>query len=220
MFEIIRIADYIAMISPVILSLGSIIGLAIFDNFRKDQKILIFYIIIMLFIDKLANYMWFIQGNNLILVPLSSFIELVSFFLFIYFSSLKVNIIYIFIFCLIVALNITEFIFCKFNDFNQLQIYSLTLNPLFILVFYISYLIKKIINDDLESRNILTYIFPIYLTISALINLPLNFLINYRDPSVFWIWIPRSINIIGFYFVIVYSLWKFGKTQKLLSFGF
>lgn len=216
MLEIQNIAEYISNISPIILSLGSIIGVLLLNKINNNNKILIVYIFLMFTLDRIAYYLYLNQGNNLILYPITTLIDLV----FIYSYLKNKSIIIKFLFAIFICFTIYEFFSRNFKDYKELQVFSLTLNPIFLLITYIIQLIKKLINDELDFKNPVLYILPFYLTISALIYLPLNFLINYKDEAVYFIWITNTINISVFYFVIVLHLWKSGKTQKLLSFGF
>lgn len=212
------IADLLSYLSPIFLLVVLIMGLLVFFNRKKTDnkiKIIIVFLSGSLLIDLCSRLSSIWIGSNLIFINIYGCFELIT--LYYYLRQLKKIYPnwYHYLFYFILAYNIVEFFFVDFYDYTNFQSYSKTINSLFLLIVSITVTQNAIRFDKIKVIDKILMYMPIYFTISGLIGLPVNLLVNFIDETVYVVWSINVINIMIFYFVILLVLWKYGKIQKL-----
>lgn len=214
--------DLFSYISPIIIVIGLIMGFYVLKNKDKRSssllKILAF-LLGSLLIDILSRLSSKFLGSNLFFINIYSLFELIILF---YYLKTKKRLFpkwYIFVFFALIAFNLYELLTVDFINFMEFQSYSKTINSLFLLIVTITLILNIIRFDRDDLMNSILFILPIYLTINAIIGLPLNLLVNFIDETVYYMWWVNCLNVITFYSVIIFSIWKFGKTRKTSFFG-
>ena len=105
------------------------------------------------------------------------------------------------------------------QNLQSFQSYAKVLIAFLIVImsfYYIIYQIKR--EYQIENRN-LVFVIIAYFSLELIFLLPLNFLINYNSPIVFYIWYVRfSVNLL-FYIYLIRFIWKNGKMQKQSQLG-
>lgn len=209
-----QIIDYISFVTPIILLIG-VFSYIYVKNKTNTNRLILYLFLFGLIIDILSRIFAKIYNNNLIFINIYTIIDLIILYLIIKENSTNFKKYYHLIFSLVVLFNLYEFTSINFSNPIEYQSYSKSLNSIFLLFLSLIQIIKAINLDLTNNKKYSILIFLcIYLTFSAFLNIPINFLINYSNYTIFIIWLINSININLFYSYLIYYIWKSGKTQK------
>lgn len=212
MVNLYYIANIITYLSPIILLIGSIMGITFTLQKKYNVIVLTIYFIAHLFIDSISRICSILYGSNLIFINLYALCNLIILYFFINsFNSQKSKISSL-IFYFLIAFNLYELLTLNFKQFELYQSYSNTINSIFLLILIVLQFQKNININSIHTK--IRILLLSYFSINSLLNLPLNLLINYTDDSIFLIWLFNMINTIVLYCFLIYYLWKCGKIQK------
>lgn len=205
--------DYTSYITPIVLVFAILLSYKR-KNFDYTVKVLFYYCMLGLTNDILSRLSSRLMGSNLIYINIYNLIELVCLYLIIKSNSIHINKLYNYIFGIFILYNAFEFWVIDFNNFEQYQSYSRSINSIFLLIITLIHITKDLKKDEEFYLSKLFTFLIIYLTFSAFINLPINYLVNYDNIVIFIIWFLNMLNINIFYIFIVYHLWENGKIQR------
>lgn len=159
-------------------------------------------------LDITSRLFSFFYGSNLIFININSLTELLFLIFYIKQFSKRPQPLITAVFVAVLMFNFFELLTIDFNDFETFQTYSKTINSLFTLLLFIYYTIKNIRDFKANIPYKLNLIFITYFSISIVVNLPLNFLVNEAYRSVLFIWFINIINVSILYSSIIYSLYN------------
>lgn len=208
-------------LSPVVLFTGILVSLYYYPVLDRMHKWIFYYLIIMLTVDLgsriLGNF-----GSNLIILPVYSLLEVVVITIFYYkllFKAQHKLLKYLCCFvCLYIIWEIIELL--KVNT-NQFQSYAKVADNFIVISLALVFFHEKI-NMFKEAKwdNFrFNAVVLVYFFITMLFFLPINFLINESSGLKFYFWFVTNILIVLFYSYLTHSIWKNGRTRKLLPFG-
>jgi hypothetical protein len=207
-----NIIENINITNPII----AIIGLVLY-LYKKPKFIIADYIftflLLGLIIDLISRYLAHVYNNNLICINIFNLIELTLMFLIIQKISIKLSKTYTYIAILLLIFNLYELFTANFSNPLLYQSYSKSINSLFLLLLALIQLYKSIKDDNNVKNRISLIVLTIFLTLNSFLNLPINFLINYNNYVIFFIWLINTLNANFLYSYFVYLIWKDGKTQ-------
>lgn len=207
--------DVFTYISPVVLSIGVILGLYNYKKLDKTNKLLFIYLLISLLIDFTARYLGYVKANNLILWPLLSILELLIFSKIYQQYSKKKKLIN-FLFGIGALYIIIEIIYVDTYNITEYQSYSKVISSVFIVFMVLIYIFDRI-NEELKSIKSNLYLgiaILIYFSLNVVLLLPMNFLINEGSNLTLYIWLVYLIMTIMFYSFLNYLIWKSGRNQR------
>ncbi len=209
--------DFLTLCSPAILLLGVIVGLIYYTRLENIHRILLAYLLMALIIDFFSRYLGLYHHNNLILIPIFAFFELIilSHLYFKHLLVVKNRFWIIGIGCLLIF-NLFE-IFTLINvDPANFFCLSRVLNSMAIVVMSIVFYIKQIADEyPLKSGFMLlnTIIFA-FQSLNLILYLPINFLINEGSNIKFHFWYISLVLTLIFYISIIRIIWIHGKNHK------
>lgn len=212
LYKIINLSTFLV---PLLCIVGFIIGMYNYKKLTTDYKILTF-----LFLYTLANEIFsyvtaIYLGSNLFFISIYALAELFFLYSFLRLQKKRNKKYFDFLFALLIAFNFYEIFNVNFLNFDLFQTYSRSLNSIFLLGTGLLIILHKLNKEEFDASNKLLIALPCFVTINALIYLPLNVLINYKDISVYVVWFVNVLNLIVFFSIIIYQIWKFGKIQKV-----
>ncbi len=218
------IADFlkfITYIAPLLLAAGVGIGLHYFKNLKKEYKYTLFYLLGCLITDVTARVVGEITKNNLIIIVLFSFFELIFFTVFYQICFFKRKVWPVIIGSIIFSIYIVWEIFSLWNiPPAEFQTYSKTLSSFLIIFMAINYLLEKIEHKEKNNRVImLNSAIIIFYSLHLIFFLPINFLINVPSVIKFYFWTANLLLTLIFYAFLIREIWKNGSTQKQLRSG-
>lgn len=215
--EVLQIAHLLASLSPATLIVGIVVGLLRYKKINTIHKNIVAYLCLMLFTD-VASRILGASGNNLIILPLYSLIEL-AFFVYFYNKYLLAKpskfLIGIGIAAgtYIVAEILLYFVFNALNV-KQFQPYCKVIDNFIIIIMALLFFKQKISNfKELGWDNFrLNTVLLIFFTLNTIIFLPFNFLINGTSEVKFYFWMFNSVTIVLLYIFLIVEVWKNSKT--------
>lgn len=220
----VKIADYLPELIPLILVIGLSVGLYYYNVLDGIHKSLFFYLFLMLITDYVSRF--FSQdGNNLIILIVYSFVELLAVAYFYYKYMFKNKHKLVLVMSIMAMLYIMgELFFNLFFNVNvqHFQPYAKIADNFVIILLALSFLYEKV-STYKESRwdnftlNITVLVF---FTLSALIFLPFNFLVNEKSGVKFYFLTGNVVLLLFFYGFLTWLIWKNGRQNKLISHNF
>lgn len=214
MNEYFAFIDNFTLILPLTTFIGIIVGIYYYKNLNKAKRILIYLLINSLFIEILSYISAKFFGSNLIFLNIYAIIELSLIYLFLRTNFFPYKKAFDIAYFILLLFNIYELLNIDYQNFDMFQSYSRSLNSIFLLITSIVVIIDKLNKDKFDPSNKIYFALPCFLVVNALLYLPLNVLINYKDIRVYIVWVTNSLNISIFYSIIIYQIWKFGRAQK------
>ncbi|MNJ97986.1 hypothetical protein D3C87_157440 [compost metagenome] len=212
-----KIIELLTLFSPTILAIGICVGLYFYKSLNTIHKSIFFYLLLMLVIDISGRVLKFVYGNNLILLPIYSLLELGVFVFFYYKFLFKAKHRLILGLSIIAILYILwEIIVLKEMETRQFQSYAKVIDNFVIITLALGFFHEKI-NIFKESKwdNFrLNTIILIFFSINMLFFLPINFLINESTGLKFYFWLSNLVITILFYLFLITSIWKNGRIRK------
>lgn len=208
-----QIIDYLSYTTPIILLAGFFLCIYLKNKSKTNQLILLLFIL-GLSIDILSRIFARLYNNNLVFINIYNIVDLVILFLIIKSNSPNFKKGYWVFFVLILFYNFYDLFSIDFNKPLEYQSYSRSINSIFLLFISLLQLVKDIISNEFDQNKQLLIYLAIFLILNAFLNIPINFLINYSNYTIFIIWLINTININFFYSYLIYYIWKSGKIQK------
>lgn len=212
--------DLLVFVSPLLLILGIVAGSYYFKKLDPTHRILLFYLLACLLIDLACRVYGKMFGNNLIFISVFGFLELVLFSV-LYLHFLKGN---KFLWMLVVpALGFIVVEGVSINVYNlaDFQIYSRVIASFLITIMSIAYYFEKINNEVVVSQNMLflNSSVLVFYALNLICFLPINFLINEHSDIKFYFWFANLVITLVFYGLIIFSIWRHGRSRRQLHYG-
>lgn len=200
---------------------GFVLGMVYYKSLNVVHKGITWYLFVMILVD-VASRILGKTGNNIIVLLSYSIVEMsmLTFFYFRYFFKARHRLI-IALFLISFAYIIYEIISFDRTQMKDFQSYAKVIDDFMIIVLVLTFFHEKI-NIYKESKwdNFrLNAIIFVYFSINLVFLLPFNFIINRTSGYQFYFWFGISVTILLFYTYLTYSIWKNGRTQKLLPSG-
>lgn len=215
--DVTKILETLTLFSPAILVIGICIGIYFYKSLNGIHKSISFYLLIMLLVDLSGRILKFTHGNNLIILPIYSLLELVMFVLFYYKFLFKAKHRLILGLSIIAMLYILwEIIVLKEMETRKFQSYAKVADNFVIITLALGFFHEKI-NVFKESKwdNFrLNAVILVFFSVNMLFFLPINFLINESTGLKFYFWSCNLVFTLLFYLFLSYSIWKNGRIQK------
>lgn len=214
-----EILSFFTYLSPVILLIGISIGIYYYKTVDVLRKTLTVYIFLMLILDLLARFLGNVYGNNLVLIPVYGFIELLMFSIFYYFlgikDNLKIKFLLAFILLLSFIFTIWEVIEVYTLPAAEFESYAKAISTLVTVLLSLGFFLEKIyMKKDISSDMfMLNSGILLYYSLNLIIFLPIDFLINGNELK-FYFWLVNLIFTLAFYVFLISSIWKNGKIQE------
>ena len=212
----IEILYYITYISPLILTIGLILGGIYFYELNTIHQLLLGYLLIALIFDLLSRFVGESFGNNLIFIPLFGFFELLIFsFIYLIFLVPDRNV----ALALITGMGLCyiglEIWHLKNKDAQEFQTYARVVDAFILVLMSIIFYVRKMNEDKTIVPGVfmLNTLVLIYFSLHLIFILPINFLINESSQLKFYFWMVNLFVTVVFYSFIIYLIWKNGKTQ-------
>ncbi len=209
---------FVSFIIPAVLIFGTITGFYNYKKIDAMHKSIAIYLLLMLLME-VASRVLGMYGNNFIILPVISLLEL-SFFIYFYSSYLlrrKKVFTWVGILGVVYIVGETIFYFVL-NDVSakQFQPYSKVVDNFIIIVMALAFFLEKI--DGYKETNWnnfrLNTMLLIFFTINTLVFLPFNFLVNETTGLKFYFWSINIIILIILDIYLAYSIWKNARKPK------
>lgn len=207
--------DNFALLLPIITLIGIILGIYYFKNLNKAKRILVYLLIFSLTSEIFSYISAKLFGSNLIFLNIYGIIELSLIYCYLRTNALSFKKKFDIGYLILLLFNIYELFNIDYQNFDMFQAYSRSINSIFLLVTSIIIIIDKLNKDKFDPSNKIYFALPCFLVVNALLYLPMNILINFKDIRVFIVWFANTLNITIFFSIIIYQIWKFGKVQKM-----
>jgi len=212
-----EVMKLLTLFSPLILAIGLCIGFYFYKSLNTIHKSILFYLLLMLVIDLSGRILKFTYGNNLIILPIYSLLELGMFVYFYYKFLFKAKHRLILGLSIVVVLYILwEIVVLKVMEPRQFQSYAKVADNFVIITLALAFFHEKI-NIFKESKwdNFrLNAVILVFFSVNMLFFLPINFLINETSGLNHYFWLSNLVITILFYLFLITSIWKNGKIRK------
>ncbi len=217
--EVSKLINLLSFLSPVALLIGGATGIFYFKRIDVIYKFLTIYILIMLCVDLSTRFLS-MYTNNFILFPLYCMLELLFFvYFFTNFFLAKRKKLFMILGALgavyIFAELLLYFIIDELN-IKQFQPDAKVVDNFIIILMCLAFLLEKVnafkqMDKKLFQLNIVILIF---FTVTILVFLPFNFLVNENTGLKFYFWLINIISLVLFYSYITHSIWQNAVQQK------
>lgn len=201
---------------PIELIIGVVIGALVFRRLNGAHKLLFYFILASLVLDILGRLFAKAFENNLMLIPYYGLVELIVFNV-LYLHHFKIGHWVMWMpFSIAAAFIGFELYALDPFDTANFHSYARVISGFSIVVLtllcYVHYLRKA---QPLPSGIfLLNTTVLIFFSTNLVFFLPINFLINEHSNLKFYFWAINLLLTIGFYFIIIQSIWKNGKILK------
>ncbi len=209
-YQFSKIAGFL---SPIILIVGIILGLYFYKRINMFYKSIAIYLMLMLGVDLSARILPY-YGNNLIILPIFSLVEM-SFFVYFYNKHLlkKVNPVLVILGAIAAIYIIVEMLrFFVFNvvDAKQFQPYAKVADNFMVIVMALFFFYQKInsFNETKWGNFKLNTVLLAYFTFNTIIFLPFNFMINESSGVKFYFWTINIVMVILFYLYLISLIYR------------
>jgi len=217
--DFLKFYNLLNFVSPVILIVGLIFGFYTYRSLDVIHKSITVYLAVMLLVDITGRIFGHYRGNNLIVLLAYSLIELLLFLYFYYKFLFKIQ------HKVIIGLSVLaiSYIFWEIYVFNpdakKFQTYSKIVDNFMIIMLALAFFYEKIsVFKESKWNNFkLNAVILVFFSINMLFFLPYNFIINAAIG--FWFWLGILISTSLFYLYLINSIWKNGRTRRLLPSG-
>lgn len=211
-------SEIITKASPLVLIIGSSVGLYFFKRLDKVSKLLFFYLIGSLAIDLFSRFLGNLVGNNLVLFFVLTILELFI-FLKLYYDLTKKKKLVIGLAAFGTIYTIIESIYVNTTNVKLFQPYAKALGPLLIVLMALIFFFELIRDEENLYKNeddclVLNSMILCFFALEFLIFLPLNFLINTDVQLAGYVWISNVFFLILFYLYLTHFIWKRGRNPK------
>jgi len=216
-----QIVDLLTFLSPVVLLMGVVIGCYYYKLLNFIHKSITWYMLAMLCVD-LTSRIFRTYDNNLLILLVYSLMELILFVVFYYYALFKQR----HIFTLITSIAGTIYIIWEISVFKKIetknfQSYAKVVDDFIVIMLVLTFFYEKInIYKETKWDNFrLNAVILGFFSINLLFFLPYNFIINKSSGLQFYFWFGIIIITVLFYSYLTHSIWKNGRTRKLLPSG-
>ena len=212
------LSDY----GTLLLILSLIIGIFFYKNFDRIRRVIVFYVVLMLFTEIVSYYVGMTYGSNHMIFPLYCIVEL-SFLIYLFKKHLfkKYHIITTALGVLGVLYILYEFIYnFIYHQVSpqEYQPYAKVVDNFVIIIFSLTYLLEKMTtyNESRWDNFSLNIGLLIYFTLSTIFYLPFNFLVNETTGLKFYFWICNNVLICFFYIFLIIEMYKNARKKRRL----
>jgi hypothetical protein len=215
----------ITILAPVAASVGVLVGLSKLKRLSTPCHLLFIYLVFCLTTELLSRYLGLVSHakNNLFMFPVFALGEFIIFSLLYlkYLMDLKKFVLYIVLTvgCLLILTDI--FFLSNVLDIKHFNCLAAVVSNLTIMVICLLYIFKGLENKGIRDREFIWFTPYItgYFSLTLLIFLSMNFLVNERLTIVIYFWVGNLMLNVSFYLLIAYFLWKHGRTPELSPSG-
>ena len=216
--EFVRLLNFA---SPIVLFIGSVTGLYYFKSLNVIHKGIFWYLLGLLLVD-LTSRVVGATGNNFIVLLVYSLLEMTLFtwFYFRFFFKAKHRLV-MGLSCVAFFYILWEIMTFERTDMKGFQSYAKVIDNFIVIILVFSFFHEKInIFKDSKWENFrLNVVILLFFSVNLVFFLPLNFLVNESAGMKFYFWLGIVITTVLFYLYLTLSIWKNGRTQKLLLSG-
>jgi hypothetical protein len=207
------------ILPPIVSFTGSCIGFYYYKSLDAIRKSLTWYLFVMLLVD-IASRLIIETGNNFIVLLAYSLIEITMFAWFYFklqFNAKHRLIIGLFFVSFLYIL--WEIVSLERKEVKGFQSYAKVVDDFLIIILALTFFHERI-NIFRESKwdNFrLNTVILVFFSFNLSLFLPLNFILN--DTFGYYFWFGNILSLLLFYSYLTHSIWKNGRTQKLLLSG-
>lgn len=209
------------LLSSVISLIGFSIGLYYYKSLDIVHKGITWYLLGM-FLTDLVSRIIAATGNNFIVLLVYSLLEmtLFAYFYFKYFFKAQHRLV-MSLCCIAFLYILWEIVLFERTDLKGFQSYAKVVDDFIIIILILTFFHEKInIFKEFKWDNFrFNAIVFVFYSINLVFFLPLNFLINESSGLKFYFWLGNTLSLILFYSYLTHSIWRNGRTQKLLRSG-
>lgn len=201
--------------------IGFLLGMLNYKSLDITHKGVSWYLLAMVLVDIMSRILG-TTGNNLIGLLFYSLLEMTMFTFFYFRYFLKARHPWVlFLFSLGFIYIIYEILIFDRTTMATYQSYAKVVDDFVIIILALTYIHEKVnVFKEAKWGNFrLNAVLIAFFSINLVFFLPFNFIINRSSGYQFYFWFGISITILTFYSYLTYSIWKNGRTQKLLPFG-
>jgi hypothetical protein len=220
-----QLMQNLSLLAPVAATLGVVTGAIRFPNLSKPSRMLFLYLVLALFTELLTRYLGLIASTkyNLYLFPLFALCEFILFaWLYLYYlMGIKTNYARTIIAGIALLILAGMFTFDNLFDVKHFNSIAKVISNLAIVAIGLLYVWQELRKRKVKSHEFIgftPYIIA-YFSVSMIIFLSVNFLVNVSLTIGFYFWIVYLLLNVSFYIIIAIFLWKHGKTQRFSLFG-
>ncbi|MBY8962701.1 hypothetical protein KJK34_08055 [Flavobacterium sp. D11R37] len=213
--------NFLPLSVKALLAIGVVIGAITFRSLDGLNRYLYFYILLMAVFEAASSILLEISNSNMIVLPIYCAVEVMYFtFLYnIYLLSKQNNILKILSFGALFYIIFETIYYFVLNDINVkfYQPYAKVADN-FVIIMYALYFIYEKVNLYNEQRwdNFrLNIIVLIAFTLTLIVFLPFNFLVNEETGIKFIFWLVNIVVILLFYGYLIWHIWRNGRIRKL-----
>lgn len=212
-----QIIDYATYLSPLVLLSGIILQFKNYRFFTSPYKIVFVYLTLQFLIDVFSRIYSYFFLSNLIFISIANIIELLCLFGFLKVSSSNLHKNYNLFFAIVLLYNIYEIVTIDYYDFKSFHTYSRTVNCIFLLFITINKVINNLKKEIIHKRVKVKLFLILFFTVGAILNLPLNLLVNNDNLMVYIFWLIHVVNYIMLYIVLNNYLSNYNKVNQVKS---
>lgn len=209
----------LALFSPVMLLIGVMIGVYKFKYLDIYHRGITIYFVMLLVIDIASRFLH--TGNNLFILLIYSLLELIIFIYFYYkYVYKRHHILLLVMSFLSITYLIYEIVIFEFET-KKFQTYSKVVDNFTIVMLILTFFHERInlFKDSKWDNFRLNVVLLVFFSINLVFFLPYNFLINESTDLKFYFWLGIVISTVAFYSYLTHSIWKNGRTRRLLPSG-
>jgi hypothetical protein len=206
--------------SPIVLIIGVFWGIYYLKYISKPNYVILGYLIVSLIFDLVSRKIGSDSNNNLLLWPLLSLAELITFSIYYLKTNLYSRAIFLFLILGSIYM-LTELYYIDVYNIQNFQPYSKVISSFIIVLFALIKFYQQIIKEDLDSlkKQYINSFILVYFSMNVLLLLPINYLINAKIEVTIYIWTVYLLITVAFYISLSYYLWKNGRKRKQLHCG-
>ena len=212
--------DLLAYASPLVLFVGTFVGIYWFKWLDRKSKWILIYLIVSLGIDIASRIVSTYNENNLIILPLYSVLELLI--IASIYCHLGVKKMLLIPLTVLGAIYIVgEIVYIDSYNVKSFQSYAKIASSFVIVLLALQFFTQKLKSDKEISPELqrLDLVMLAYFALNLLLLLPINLMINQIATSIIYIWYAYLGATVLFYSYLSAFLWKNGKTRKQLHCG-
>jgi hypothetical protein len=207
---------------PLCLLIGLGLSFYYFRRLDKIYKLLVLYLVLSLIADILSRTLAYIEANNLLIVLLFGFFELL-FFTLLYFSALLHKPTYIMWILIITGLvyMLWEMLSLPFMEINLFQSYVRVVDAFLIVLLSLVFFSERVRwfeHPEWPLFRLNTAILA-YFSVGFIFFLPMNFLINQRSDTKMIFWLVYIFMTLFFYVFLICEICINGLSRKRLPSG-
>lgn len=211
--------DIITNLSPLVLIIGTSVGLYYFKHLNTIGKLFLLYLGVNLLIDLTSRFLARYLGNNLFLIFVITFLELFV-FITLYQKLIKKKKLTIAFGVLGIVYTLIESIFMESFDIKLFQPYSKALVSLCIIILAVVYFFELIKDEEKLYKKqgyylSLNSVILCFFSLQFLLFIPINFLVSENNKIIgMYAFTINAVLLVLFYLYLTYFIWKRGRNLK------